>query len=104
MKKLMHQFANTKDLLAGYAVGNVNGKLKEMVYADHILFCEEEVLREVITHIVIAFAKATETDYERIITWIQEADYERIITWIQEADYENINPVFVDLSLPKEVN
>ena len=46
----MNQFANTKDLLAGYAVGNINGKLKEMVYADHILFCEEEVLREVITH------------------------------------------------------
>ena len=92
MKKLMHQFANTKDLLARYAVGNINGKLKEMVYADYIVFREEEVLKEVITHIVIAFAKATGTDYERIMTWIQE------------ADYENINPVFVDLSLPREVN
>lgn len=91
MKKLISEFTKTKDLLAGYVVGIVDGKLKEVAYADQMLFCEEEVLKTVIKNIVMAFAKGTGTNHKKIAEWIME------------EDCNDVNPVIVDLSKPREV-
>lgn len=86
MKKLISEFTKTKDLLAGYVVGIVDGKLKEVAYADQMLFCEEEVLKTVIKNIVMAFAKGTGTDHKKIAEWIME------------EDCNDVDPVIFDLS------
>lgn len=85
MKKKISEFTKTKDLLAGYIVGIVDGKLKEVAYADQMLFCEEEVLKTVIKNIVMAFAKGTGTDHKKIAEWILE------------EECNDVNQVIVDL-------
>lgn len=91
MKNLIAQFPRTKDLLAGYVVGIVDGRLKEVAYADQMLFCEEEVLKTVIKNIVMSFAKGTGTNHKKIAEWIME------------EDCNDVNPVIVDLRKNREV-
>lgn len=93
MKKLMHQFANTKDLLLGYAIGLLDGEVIETAYLEKSVYEDKDIeLKKVIfKKVVSALLQALKIDKETATKLVLESDDEGEAVIIDLSEEEKVH-------------